>query len=65
VHGHIVSGPPHRLEAQPRQGLHIEALDCFAPLTPADRLEVDMQAAHAGMFELARTPNRSMVKIGG
>lgn len=23
------------------------------------------RAAHAGMFELARSPNRAMVKIGG
>ncbi len=23
------------------------------------------KAAHAGMFEIARTPNRSMVRIGG
>lgn len=43
-----------------REGASDDDLRCIVSAA-VDR----KRAAHAGMFELARTPNRAMVKIGG
>ena len=43
-----------------REGATDEELKCIVSAA-VDR----KRAAHAGMFELAKTPNRAMIKIGG